>query len=447
MPSPAELQSAKEMLNAYRGNRVLAVTITYDEWKRGTDAGLLTRRSSEMEAIDKALKEYHDQGKNESALVRLRQAFETWTRAQQLAGKIWTQSDRNKTGLVSKLHEQLTLAEAGRSVKNMGNTADWEARMALVEAERDALVNMFKGRQLIFKTPYRTGLAHVVQQYTSGLQLTRGASNLVKGSTGQVTSQAVAGAFNKIGGAVPEHLASFLGLSADALCSAFATVINFGIAPVKLLNDMINLGMGIKARVDASRGRFAFAQGKADAALDAVIRQINQELLIVTKEMTQHTASIVASAFAAGPIFSAANSVVDLIVNNALYVQMTREMKAGNEMLSSGRLGLNLFQASPVLGCYFLVLAETNVWVNFSPHDIGTDGWTRQIDAMVRRADPVRDKARELIRNSKYGVSGLEGFNGLEWEASWRNNKLAYIKKWMRRVPAIGASESYRMFG
>jgi len=445
MASP-ELNSAKQMLDAYRGNRVLAVTIPYDEWKRGTDAGLLKVRSSELEAIDSALREYHEKGKTEASFVRLRQAFETWTRAQQLAGKVWTQSERNRSGLVSKLHEQLTLVEAGRSVKNMGS-ADWEARMALVEAERDAMTNMFKGRQLLFKTPYRSGLAHIVQQYATGIGATRAASNLVKGSSGQVTGQTVATAFNKIGGVAADHLSSFLGVSADALCSACASVINFGVAPVKLLNDMVNAGMGIKARVDASRGRFAFSQGNADAALDAVIRQINQELLIVAKEMAQHTASIVATAFAAGPIFTAANSVVDLIVNNALYVQMTREMKAGNEMLSRGRYGLDLFQASPVLGCYFLVRAETNVWVNFSVHDMGTEGWTRQVDAMVRRADPVRDKARELIRNSKYGVSGLEGFNGLEWEASWRNNKLAYMKKWMKRIPAVAASESYRVFG
>jgi hypothetical protein len=447
MPSPSELESAKNMLNAYRGNRVLAVTITYDEWMRGTDGGILKVRSSELQAIDTALRDYHAQGKSEGAFVRLRQAFESWSRTQQLAGKAWTESVRNKSGVVSQLHEQLVLAEAGRSVKNMSNTKDWEARMALVEAERGALNALFQGRRLVFKTAVRSGVMHVVQQYTAGATGYRGVSNLVKGSSGAVSSQRVAEVFQKVGGAVPEHVAAAFGVTAEQICSAFANVINFGVAPVKLLNDLVNLGLGVKARVDASNARFAVAQGNAEAALEAVIRLINQEMMVAGKDLVQHAGSVVATAFGAGPIASAANAVVDVIVNNALYVRMGREMQRGNAMISAGHVGLNAFEASPVLGCYFLVLADTNAWVNYSVHDIGTDGWTKQIDMLVRRADPVREKARELILTSKYAVSGSEGFKGLEWEPSWRNNKLMFLKQWMRRVPAAGAIASYRVFG
>jgi hypothetical protein len=47
---------------------------------------------------------------------------------------------------------------------------------------------------------------------------------------------------------------------------------------------------------------------------------------------------------------------------------------------------------------------------------------------MAKRAGPVLEKARMYIRVSKYCLSGTEGFKGIEWETSWHNNKLAYLK-------------------
>lgn len=447
MPSPSELSAAKEMLELFRGDRVLAVTISYDDWRRETNAGLLKTRSSEFEAIDAALKDYHTQGKTEAAGVKLRQAFDNWIRAQQRAGKTWTSSDRNKSGMVSKLHEQLLLVEAGRSIKQMGNTKDWEGRLAILGAEREALETLFRGRKLVFKTSVKTGLQHVVQQYATGVKGYRAVSNLTKGASGAVTSESVANAFTKVGGDIPEHIATAFGVSADALCSACANVLNYGTAPVKLLSDVVNLGMGVKARVTASRSRLAFAPGNADAALDAVIRLLDQELMLIGKDMAQHAAHVVGAAFAAGPIVGAANAVVDLIVNNALYAQQIKQMRAGNEKLAMGRLSLDLFSASPVLGCYFLLMADTSMWVNFSVHDMGTDGWTRQIETLIRRAEPVRDKAREYVRVTKYALSGSEGFNGVEWEPSWRNNKIAYLKAKMSGNVGSAVLQSVRAFG
>jgi hypothetical protein len=416
---------------------------------RGTDAGLLTRRSSEMEAVDAALRAYHAKGKSEPGLVALRQAFENWTRSQSRAGKVWTQSDRNKSGLVSKLHEQLTLAEAGRSVKQMGNSADWGGRMAILAAEREAVDTLFRGRRLVFKTPVTTNLGHLIRQFTSGATGYRGASNLAKGSSGMVSGDRVADVFSKIGGHVPDHIAGAFGLSGQMLCAACADVINFGTAPVKLLNDMVSLGMGVKARVNASRSRFSFAVGNADAALTAVISLLDQELMIIGKDMAQHAGKIVATAFGAGPMAGVANAVVDLIVNNALYVQMIKEMREGNERLAAGRLNLDLFSVSPVLGCYFLLMADTSMWVNFSVHDMGTDGWMKQIETLIRRAEPVREKAREYVRVTKYAVSGSEGFNGVEWEPTWRNNKAQYLKAKVSGGLGLipGAIAGYRAFG
>jgi hypothetical protein len=431
MPPFANLEAAKEMLNFYRGNRVLAVTILSEEWKRGTDAGMLKVRSSEFEAIDAALRDYHAHGKTEASFVRLRQTFDNWIRAQQRAGKNWNQSERNKNGLVSKLHEQIVLVDAGRSVKQMGQD-DWEARMALVVAEREALQALFSGRHLGFKSAFKTKVRQALSNVKPVGELLKAGREIAKGADG-VSAQDVADSFSKLHN-VPQKMASAFGVSADALCSGCANVLNHAVAPAKLLNDLRKLASEGADRVTASRSRYAFNPGNADAALSGVIQLIDQELLLIGKDMVQHTAATAAQFLGGGPIVSMANAVVDLIVNHARYVQMIDEMERGNMDLLRRSVGLEVFESSPVLGCYFLLMADTSMWVNFSAHDIGTDGWMRQVESMAHRAEPVRARAREFIRQSKYALSGTEGFNGLEWVTAWESSKKVYIARHWERA-------------
>jgi hypothetical protein len=61
--------------------------MTVEVWKRDTDLGRLHSRSKEMEAIDKALKNYHLLGKTEPSFIQLKTAFDNWIRSQERGGK------------------------------------------------------------------------------------------------------------------------------------------------------------------------------------------------------------------------------------------------------------------------------------------------------------------------------------------------------------------------
>jgi hypothetical protein len=430
MPTAAELRNAQNLLNAHKGNRDLKITITYDEWKRDTDRGMFNRRTAEMEAVDKALKDYHDKGRTESAFVALRQAFENWLRDQQRDGKVWTDNVRNKKGTISKLHEQIQLVEAGRSVRIMGDSRDWDARKEMLAAERDALKRLFMGRTLVFKRGEwkrkfdQAMNAAVLPAVGVGVAARRLA---IAGPA--VTPRNITDATINICGGInsPANFFTMMGVNFDHFCGAASTLFGTALAPAKLLIDIVKAGVKIRERVAVSRERFMFRPGDADAALDSINRLLDRELKLIAIDATKQVGTIVAGAFQAGPIASLAGAVVDVMVNLKLYSMMADEMKQGNQLLASQHLSFELFNASPVLGSYFLILADTSVWLNFSVFDIGTPGWMDTVERMRKRAEPVRETARRLIRACKYGVSGTEGLNGLEWEASWRNNKLEFI--------------------
>ena len=433
--TPEELKAAQNMLHAYRGNRVLAVTITVEEWMKGTELGPLQYRSSEMKAIDQALRNYWTQSKTPAAFISLKTAFDNWIRSQERAGKAWTKSDRNRNGLISKLHEQIVLVEAGRSVTLMGDQKDWEARKAMVTAERQAIERLFKGRKLVFKTAEKD----LFTQVTGGVNDIRSAATGLRDLKQAVTPSSVSDvAKNLCGGQDPGPLFSAMGTSFSAFCSSASAIIGAAKAPAMLLKDIVVLGMRVNTRCVVNRERYMFRPGNADEAINAIIRMIDREIALCGIDIGQQVASIVANAFQVGPIAELGNAVVSTLVTIKLYMMMVEEMKGGNNMLSAGNYTLDLFNASPVLGSYFIIMADTSVWVNYSVFDIGTPDWNLTVEAMVKRAEPVRDKARDLIKATKYALSGTEGFKGLEWEHSWRNNKVSYVLGQLNTEAVLG---------
>jgi hypothetical protein len=81
--------------------------VTYQEWIKGTSAGMFSPRSSELKAIDQAFDKYEKAvtpyGKQWEA-YETRIALEKWKKAK---GPDWKKSERNRTGLVEQLDREL----------------------------------------------------------------------------------------------------------------------------------------------------------------------------------------------------------------------------------------------------------------------------------------------------------------------------------------------------
>jgi hypothetical protein len=424
-PAPG---SAEAMLDLYnQGKAPGGVSMTIEEFLKWTDLGIMSRRSEQMRGIDNALRNYHAMKGDAASLQQLKHAFDRWIEFQQRQGKVWKNSDRNQKGAITDLFDQMNLAIAnskgpGRSKEEL------EGIQAIIEAERGALTMLFMNRQMLFKNTTkakeqgRMVASPLAKAANAGRKLEDVGAKLVNpGSVKDACTQI-------LGGTPPDTLFHALGHGTfTAFCSSASSILGAAVSPGKLLVDIVKFGMAASTRYSAANARYMFRAGAAEASLNAVLQMIDDELTAIALDAAKQTGAIVASAFGAGPIASAAAAVVDLMVNIKAYRGMMKEMEAANRLLQQKAFGLEIFNASPVAGCYFLLMADTSMWINFSMHDIGMKGWMDEVDVMRKRAEPVREKARELIRKSKIAMSGTEGFNGLEWEPSWRNNKREFF--------------------
>jgi hypothetical protein len=76
---------------------------TLQTWLADTKLGTIKPRSSQLKAIDDAIALYERQ-RNETNLFKIKNAFEDWKR---FKGQAWKSSDRNRTGAVTRLEQDL----------------------------------------------------------------------------------------------------------------------------------------------------------------------------------------------------------------------------------------------------------------------------------------------------------------------------------------------------
>jgi hypothetical protein len=83
--------------------------ISYKDWMDGTKRGILTPRSSQLKAIDTALKAYEDQGRTIASLKAVAEKLRVWIQFKG-GGDKWRQSTRNSNGTVARLYNDLAQA-------------------------------------------------------------------------------------------------------------------------------------------------------------------------------------------------------------------------------------------------------------------------------------------------------------------------------------------------
>jgi hypothetical protein len=401
--------------------------MTYENWIRDTDLGLFHPRRPPTVAVGQALKDYHQQNGNPASFEKLRMAFKEMLSAQAAhANGNWMNADRNRRGALTRLNNEIVQEENARAIRPPRKYKDQMARHRLLVAEAHPLESLFADRVLVFKNErWKTALADAV---ITGMALKEVATSIRELVTPDSISEVTK---NILGGLDPHDLFQQLGTNFSNFTKAAGHILSAAVDPGKLLIHITAAAMMVNKRVVVNRERFMFRAGAANAALDCIIRLIDLDLKITGIEMAKDVTSIVAGAFQASPLAGAANAIVSILVNLRLYAMMAEEMREGNRLLGQGRYDLELFNASPVLGCYFLIMADTSLWINYSVLDIGAPHWMDTVEQMAKRAAPVREKARRLIRESRYALSGTEGFKGLQFEPTWRKNKWEFLKRFV----------------
>jgi hypothetical protein len=400
--------------------------MTYEGWMADT-AAFGRIRSTHLKALDGALKAYELAVKNSTGSVlkektALQQALAAWKASE----GDWRNSVRNKLKAIERLDAEVGLVIVGAGGLNsrgeVMDAADVRARKAVADAIKQNTKTMFLGQKLTVKPSKVLADANEVRSALSGFKST---ATQVKSAVGgaiqpNLTQQVQGTLVSLFGNATAAEVQAALG----PVFSDFLTNVTPFVGTIKSGGQaIVKWGQAAKSLYDKHQMKAvssSFAPGDPAAAFDAILAIQKREAEMYATSASIHTASAAAKgAFAAtdfgaisGPTLGAAESLAVLVQKIYLFARDWNEMGDANKLMASGVADLSLFKTCPLLGCYLIGNSDTSAIINMAVGDYGKAGWTFEVEAMVKKAKPVFDKARSAILDSRYEILGLQGMKG-----------------------------------
>ncbi len=433
----------------------MATIPSFAQWKKDTFS-LTSPRSDFLKAVDSALEAY-DKSKSEPDKAALKTAFDRWRFEQSKQGKDWRKSVRNQKGACTSLFRALNDLDRRKL-----SAEELEAMRYIAHEQARALAKQFEGKELKFKAStlvgvaqgagtkwerFKTGASSVVGGAKTAGGIAKQTNNLVKGinlvgQSGAAAGKAAASAgmsenFSVIRQKVtefckqlcpdvdPNAIFSAIGLnSVEKFATELAPFVGAISSGGKAL---IGWGGVIKTAWDkhaTENRRFAIAPGDPEAAFDAVLTLLQREIVSKSAKATVHTVACTGKALGAfadggaitGPVVGLLETLAEIFQTIIEYVRDYRECKAANEALRLGALNLDLFSVSPILGCYFLCVQDHSTIINFAVGDYGTPNFVFDVERLVQKIEPVLDRARTFIHDSRLEIPGMDKAKGIAKE-------------------------------
>lgn len=403
--------------------------MTYDRWMKDT-AAFGRPRSAELKKLDDALKAYDSAAKNSggSVLIQKRavqQALDAWKAAQKKKGQDWRSSVRNKTKAVELLDAELGHVIVGAGGLNsrgelMLDPEEIRARKAVAEAIKTNTSRLFQGQKLACKAD--KALADVETVRSALSKVKSGVKEVIKGgaSSGGGASEVQSLLASLFGPAGAAGAQSALG----SLCSEIATSAAPFFGAIKsgasALSNWGKTAQTLYKKYKMKETSPSFAPGDPAAAFAAVLEIMDREaknygtIASIQTVSAGAKAAFTAADFGAvsGPLLGVAEQVALLTQKIYLFARDWNERNDANTLLTQSQYDFSLFKTCPLLGCYLLANSDTFTIVNMAVADYGKTGWKFEVEAMVKKAQPVFDKSRSVIKESRYELPGLQGMKG-----------------------------------
>jgi hypothetical protein len=403
--------------------------MSYEKWMSDT-AAFGRVRSKELKEIDAALLAYRQAEKNSNGSIlaekqRVQKALEAWKKSK----GDWKNSIRNKNKAVELLSNELgaMIGFAGgmNSRGELMVTGDEARAMKIVaDAIRGNTRLMFQGKKLTVKG---SKAAADINDVRSALMDFKS-----KGTTIVNTARGVAAPPPKLlGDQVRDLLVQLFGGDAqaaqEALGPTFMDFLNAATpflgaisSGIKAVGKWKDLAKNLYQQAQMSQASNSFAPGDPAAAFDAILRIMDRQATEYGVAASIYTVSS-ASKFAttafdagalSGPLLGAAESLAITIQKIYLFARDWKEMKAANAILATGPYDLTLFKTYPLLGCYLIANSDTSAIINMAVGDYGRAGWKLEVEIMVKKAQPVFAKAREVISGSRFEIASMAQMKG-----------------------------------
>ncbi len=380
----------------------------YELWLKRTEAGLCKPRSSQLKNIDQKLKAHHNGGAGPILNARMPllsrnevgKALDAW---KETKGVTWKNSIRNINGAVEDLTKQL-------NDDFQLSDLDQTAMRYLADHRRQHITELFKGRQVKLSSKIYTGYEGanaVYQAYSatsSAINLTKNLVHLILGNA--ITDPGMASLIKEIlGKSLSELVAQIAPGVGLAYSSSMATYNGYlALSAAKSAHSIRNSDQGL-------------LPGDPTAALLAVKALITRE----SKACAAHSAShaIEATAKAAGIFLDAgvatgtASSMIGMASRLLITLHLLKkdwdEMRSVRNLLQKpNEIDSTIFSKCPLLGCYFLLSADTWVIVNLLCTDFGKPGYKYKVEQAVKNhIDPLMVVAGQCIVNHRMTLTGL----------------------------------------
>lgn len=308
----------------------------------------------------------------------------------------------------------------------------------LVKARRQLLVLMFSGTQLKFGT--MESLQAGRKPLQSGKKVYSSANKL--GSAGGAAGKTATAAAAAIRAAAEDFIKECAGVADldDVIAAITSEALN------ELISEMtpfigvamggVKLAKAAKTVADDAYNLYksdsylqGFRPGDPLAAATAVQTIIKADLARHSIDLARHataTGAKIAGLFAdLGTATTAgiglANALAAIGLQLADLGMDIRQMKAGNARLAKpDSLSLDVFNESPILGCYLLTCADTSAVANMFVADIGLPGWMTKAEGMKKtQMDPMLKIAAKAISKSRLQLDGLRSNKGVHMEKSF----------------------------
>ena len=405
--------------------------MTHAIWMKDT-ASLAHPRSPDLKAIDAALLAYEkalaeSKGSVLAEKKALQQALELWKASQKKKGQDWKASVRNKLKAVERLDAELGAVIMGAGGLNnrgelMIDPEELRAAKVLAEAYKTNTRRMFSGQRLTVKPMKALADLNAVRGAlgefrTASKEIRDGVKGVVAPNVSTQVQQTLV---NLFGDAAASEVREALGPTFFDILSDVTPFVGAIKSGGQALMKWGQTAKAYYAKHQMQGAALSFAPGDPSAAFEAILRIQQREVNSYATEGSIYTISATAkAAFTAAdfgavstPVMSAAEKLALLMHKIYLFARDWREMKTANDLLMAGVADLSLFRACPLLGCYLIANSDTSAVINMAVGDYGKPGWKFEVEMMVKKAQPVFEKANAVIRESRFEIAGMRGMKG-----------------------------------
>ena len=319
----------------------------------------------------------------------------------------WKQSDRNRTGAATDLDAMLKGPE--RSLSPM----DY-----LLQEQRRRIDSLFRGRKLVTR---KSKLVIPGISAASNLEnIRRGATALGAGTPAFM--EAALGLFRGFFGAgrgqvsLEVEVADYLGREVlGDLVKGMAPYAGILTSGANAMFQFGKLAQAANRKMDVHDCRSAVREGDPDKAVAAIERALSRDM---TRRATQGTmagfeaiargASTALGGPAAETIAAGVMSIAKLTFQVYVIGRDFQEKGQANDIMAGAEpVTYTVFDKYPLLGCYYVVCADTSDVVNFMLDDMGSENWMDDVEKLTKKMRPIVEISRQLIADSRFEIEHM----------------------------------------